>query len=66
MGDNGTRVTHLHLEVHLDAVTGEPADELARILRYWAGNLKHYDLGTPQSEIIRDSAYREVGRWSLS
>lgn len=58
--------SRFHLDVDLEAVAGDPAEELARILRYWAGNVKHYDLTASQSEIVRDSEYRKVGRWSLS
>lgn len=41
-------------------------EELARVLRYWGGNMKHYDLAQPITETIYDSEYREVGKWSLS
>lgn len=41
-------------------------EELARVLRYWGGNMKHYDLAKPTTETIYDSEYREVGKWSLS
>lgn len=45
----------------------QPHDaELGRILRYWAGNLGHYDLTTEKSESIRDSAYEEVGSWRVT
>jgi len=54
------------LEVDLDAgvVGADPVAELGRILRYWAGNLKHYDLASGEaSEQISDSTYAIVGEW---
>ncbi|OON81802.1 hypothetical protein [Streptomyces tsukubensis] len=44
---------------------GEAAKELGRILRYWAGGLQHYDLQPGDSAVVVDSAYREVGKWSV-
>ncbi|WP_181767499.1 hypothetical protein [Streptomyces albidus (ex Kaewkla and Franco 2022)] len=45
---------------------GEAASELGRILRYWGGNLRHYDLVPGDGSAVYDSGYREVGRWSIS
>ncbi|MER6727795.1 MULTISPECIES: hypothetical protein [Streptomyces] len=55
------------LEVTMDegALAEDPTGELQRILRYWGGNLKHYELRAGDSAEIYDSAYREVGRWSI-
>ncbi len=55
------------LEVTMDdgALAEDPAGELQRILRYWGGNLKHYDMRPGDGSAIHDSAYREVGRWSI-
>ncbi|MEV0238759.1 hypothetical protein AB0I06_02285 [Streptomyces sp. NPDC050674] len=55
------------LEVSLDdaALTKDPAGELGRILRYWAGNLRHYELAPGDEAAIYDSEYREVGRWRV-
>ena len=39
--------------------------EIGRALRYWAGNLKHYDLAKPVTEQITDSAYEPIGSWSI-
>ncbi|GAA2467924.1 hypothetical protein [Streptomyces macrosporus] len=56
------------LEVDLDGM--EPGEdtvrELGRILRYWGGNLHHYDLKPGDGSDVYDSAYREVGRWSVT
>lgn len=41
------------------------ADELARILRYWAGAMKHYELTDGDGSAIYNSAYREVGAWRI-
>jgi hypothetical protein len=43
-----------------------PGEELSRVLRHWAGNMKHYDLGQPATETVYDSQYREVGHWRLA
>ncbi len=55
------------LEVTMDegALAEDPAGELQRILRYWGGNLKHYELRPGDGSVIYDSAYQEVGRWSV-
>lgn len=66
MGDEEKKPTLFHLEVDLSDVAGDPPEELARILRYWAGNIKHYEVDGAISEAVYDSQYREVGQWSLS
>lgn len=53
------------LEVDLDDI-GDTAKELSRILRYWGGNLHHYDLVPGDGSVVYDSAYRETGRWSIT
>lgn len=45
---------------------GNAAKELGRILRYWGGNLDHYDLKPGDESVVYDSEYREVGRWSIT
>ena len=56
------------LEVDLTAgvVPGAELSELGRILRYWAGNLKHYELAAGSGETISDSSYAPVGTWSYT
>lgn len=58
------------LEVDLDALpegvdTPDLPTELARILRYWAGSMKHYELVEGDGSAIYNSAYREVGVWRV-
>ena len=56
------------LEVDLDAgalAGGKRAEELGRILRYWAGATKQLDLTAPQQQAIYDSTYAEVGAWRI-
>jgi hypothetical protein len=53
------------LTVDIDNLTGKPADELGRILRYWAGAMKGLDLSARQEQAIYDSAYSEVGSWRI-
>ncbi|MFC8732306.1 DinB family protein [Luteimicrobium sp. NPDC057192] len=54
------------LSVDLDALPDDPTTELGRILRYWAGNLSHYDLADGVGEEVRDSAYAAVGEWRVA
>ena len=55
------------LEVDLDGMTaeGEAGKELGRILRYWAGGVQQMELTPGQGSAVYDSAYREVGRWTI-
>ncbi|WP_113717932.1 hypothetical protein [Arthrobacter dokdonensis] len=53
------------LEVDLDAVQDAPVEELGRILRYWAGNVRHYPLEPGSGDTVRDSAYTAVGSWRI-
>jgi hypothetical protein len=55
------------LEVDLDEGTLSlaPEEELGRILRYWAGNVRHYPLAVGSGDRIADSSYNTVGRWSV-
>jgi hypothetical protein len=53
----------LEVDLAAGAVAGNEIEELGRILRYWAGNLKYYDVEPGVSEALRDSAYFEVGAW---
>ncbi|WP_217142340.1 hypothetical protein [Streptomyces sp. AC627_RSS907] len=55
------------LEVTMDegALAEDPVGELQRILRYWGGNLRHCELRPGDASAIYDSAYQEVGRWSV-
>ena len=54
------------MEIDLDALTGDTEAELGRILRYWGGNLKYYDLTQPVPDVeCSDSAYAPVGAWRV-
>lgn len=66
MENEQRRPTHFQLDVDLSAVKGNPAGELSRILRYWAGKMKHYDFAQSAAEKLYDSEYRGVGDWTLS
>lgn len=59
-------VTTFHLEVDLRRLAGDPHEELSRILRYWAGSLKHYEVDKPHAEALMDSTYSDVGSWRLT
>jgi hypothetical protein len=56
------------LEVELDAMVadGDAGKELGRILRYWGGAAQQIDLKPGQGSDIYDSAYRQVGRWTVT
>ena len=55
------------LEVDLDqsAVAEDPVGELGRALRYWAGNLKHFQLTLGDEQVIYVSTYTAVGSWRI-
>ncbi|WP_339156200.1 hypothetical protein [Actinomadura luteofluorescens] len=56
------------LEVDLSegAVAEDAVAELGRILRYWGGNVRHYELKPGDGSAIYDSNYAEVGRWKIT
>jgi hypothetical protein len=51
----------LTFDIDLDALTGDHAVELGRILRYWAGAMKQLDLTQPAEHELSDSEYKIVG-----
>lgn len=54
------------MDIDLDALNGDTDAELGRILRYWAGNLKYYDLTQPVPDVeCSDSSYAPVGAWRV-
>ena len=54
------------MEVDLSEMPdGKEADELARILRYWAGGVKQVTLAPGEEQTIYDSDYTAVGAWRL-
>ena len=55
----------LEVEMSEGAVAVNPAKELGRILRYGAGNVRHYELKDGVESVIYDSDYRDVGRWRI-
>ncbi|MGW6461938.1 hypothetical protein ACWF94_39430, partial [Streptomyces sp. NPDC055078] len=55
----------LEVDMGDTAFDGKAAGELGRILRYWGGNLHHYDLVPGDGAALLDSSHREVGRWSI-
>jgi hypothetical protein len=65
MKDRGMRFV-LEVDMGDTAFDGNAAAELGRILRYWGGNLRHYELKPGEGCVIYDSGYREVGRWSIT
>ncbi|MFB9192918.1 hypothetical protein ACFFWA_08100 [Actinomadura verrucosospora] len=48
------------------AVAKDAVAELGRILRYWGGNVRHYELRPGDGSAVYDSDYREVGRWEIT
>lgn len=66
MGDTAKKPTQFDLHVDLSSIHGDPADELGRALRYWAGAMKQMDLDLPTEQAIYDSQYQEIGSLRLS
>ena len=56
----------LEVDLSAGAVADAPLEELGRILRYWAGNVKHYPLEPGSGEAISDSTYTPVGTWTIT
>ena len=55
------------MDIDLDSLTGDTEAELGRILRYWGGNLKYYDLTQPVPDVeCSDSTYAVVGSWRIA
>lgn len=54
------------MDIDLETLTGDTEAELGRILRYWGGNLKYYDLTQPVPPVdCSDSTYAVVGTWRI-
>lgn len=49
------------IEIDMDAVKDKPQEEIARILRYWAGALPQLELTAGTEQALMDSAYSPVG-----
>jgi hypothetical protein len=57
---------HMTLDIDLDALTGDHAFELGRILRYWGGAMKQLDVTQPMEHELSDSEYKIVGTLRLA
>ncbi|WP_433466064.1 hypothetical protein [Spirillospora sp. CA-128828] len=55
----------LEVDMGEGAVAGDAVSELGRILRYWGGNVRHYELKPGDGSVIYDSDYGEVGQWHI-
>jgi len=49
------------MDIDMDALTGEPEKEIARILRFWAGALPRMELTPGTEQALMDSSYTPVG-----
>jgi hypothetical protein len=56
----------LEVDLSAGAVPEDVLGELGRILRYWAGNVKHYPTEPGAGETISDSTYAPVGSWRFT
>ncbi|GII97505.1 hypothetical protein [Sinosporangium siamense] len=56
----------LELDMTSAAFKENPVAELGRVLRYWGGNIGHYEMAPGSGEVIYDSNYHEVGKWSIT
>ncbi len=54
------------LDVDIDLFGGDPHAELARILRFWAGNVQHYEVRDGVGETVNGADYTPVGSWRFS
>ncbi|MGJ0119157.1 hypothetical protein ACQ7HM_08125 [Williamsia sp. MIQD14] len=54
-------MTRLTIDVDLDAVQGDVAGKVGRILRYWAGAVGQIPLDEPVAHELMDSHHRAVG-----
>jgi hypothetical protein len=45
---------------------GTAADELSRILRYWAGGVRQMELVPGAGTDVYDSTYTKVGAWRIT
>ncbi|KQS00667.1 hypothetical protein ASG12_07325 [Williamsia sp. Leaf354] len=59
------RDMRLILDVDLDALDGDAAAEVGRILRYWAGAAAQLPLDQAVSHDLMDSQYRAVGTFRI-
>jgi hypothetical protein len=57
---------HMTLDIDMHALTGDPATEVGRILRYWGGAMKQLDLTQPMEHELSDSEYKVVGMLKLA
>jgi len=53
------------LEVDMDRFVGDADKELGRILRFWGGNMHHYDLKPGDGSVVNNSEYQPVGEWRI-
>jgi hypothetical protein len=53
---------HFTIDIDIDALSGDVAAEVGRILRYWAGALKQMELREGLEHDLMDSEYRPVGK----
>jgi len=49
------------MDIDIDALKDKPEQEIARILRYWAGALPQMGLAAGTDQVLMDSAYTPVG-----
>ena len=52
---------HFTMEIDIEALSGEPRAEIARILRFWAGAVPKMELTSGLEQELMDSQYSPVG-----
>jgi hypothetical protein len=57
---------HLTIDIDVEALSGDPAAEIGRILRYWAGAMKQIELSPGLEHELMDSEYRPVGKLAVT
>ncbi|MFC6887084.1 MULTISPECIES: hypothetical protein [Actinomadura] len=55
----------LEVDMGETAFDGHAVEELGRIMRYWGGNVRHYEMRPGAGSVVYDSSYNDVGRWGI-
>ena len=54
------------MDIDMDALKNKPEQEIARILRYWAGALPRMELAAGTDQVLMCSAYAPVGHLGVT
>ena len=54
------------MDIDMDALNDKPGQEIAGILRYWAGALPRMELAAGTDQVLMGSAYAPVGHLRIT